>query len=358
MRIEISVVAVLALAGHASAGDEWFVQNVSADGKHALEHEMQDNGAQHFRVIEVDTNKVEADLELDALSALPLETMLDGGGLKPIKLDLSKPELAADLKHAAAALAPFPFGAGGRIAASPDGKHVVFNGGDWLFAGENGHVGGRLSNEASYGPLFTPDGKSLLFRREKGTYDGVEGRYELYVTSADGRLPPKELAGTAGVFETMAPSDHGTLRVMVSSEPFVKTCVLDVGLVAPFKVQKVACLPGDEKEIGCVLSPHGTWLACTTSRELKPHDLAFRTRTLDLATGKVVLDLPDAGVPSAISDDGLLVLSHLAFSLVDPSGKRRELRANDRIGLYTYFRSATELITELDGRLSVIDVSK
>ena len=77
------------------------------------------------------------------------------------------------------ALAPFPFGAGGRIAASPDGKHVVFNGGDWLFTAEQGQVGGRISNEASYEPLFTPDGKSLVFRREKGKYDGVEGRYEL-----------------------------------------------------------------------------------------------------------------------------------------------------------------------------------
>ena len=74
--MRITVVAVLALVGRASTGNAWVVQNLSADGKHALEHELVQNGTQHFRVVEVDTNKVEADLTLDARClALPPETL-------------------------------------------------------------------------------------------------------------------------------------------------------------------------------------------------------------------------------------------------------------------------------------------
>lgn len=369
------LIATASLGARADAGPLWFIQSVSTDGKHVLLRELTDDSAtQHFRVAAADTDATEADLTLPVISSLPLESLYDGGGTKPVKLDMSTPGLAEELAKAGKLLGAFPFGAGGRLAAAPDGSHVAFNGGDWIFTAIDGKVQTRVSAEASYSPWFTPDGKTLLFRRENGLIDGVEGKYELYATSVDGKRAARELVGTAGVFETFALTDHDTLRVLVTSEPHIKTCVVEIGLASPYRVKQLGCLASHEKVVSCVLSPKGAWLGCSTVSELKQldpnsvsihpdgsrtfdHKRQFRLRTMDVATGKVYVDRAQTGTPSAISDDGLFVIYGDPLTLIDTHDKARELAAGN-VGLFTHFRNTTELITETGGAIKVIDVTK
>ena len=136
-----------------------------------------------------------------------------------------------------------------------------------------------------------------------------------------------------GASETpRADHDHGYAPDGVGSEPWVKTCVLDVALTAPYKVKRLAS-SARRREGRCLrvvaawhVKPRLRDLACAGrarseldhdgQRLLTRHDhkIAFRMRTLDVTTGNVKIDLPDAGEPSAISDDGLLVAEHLTSS--------------------------------------------
>jgi hypothetical protein len=378
MRSALVVAASLACAVADSAprrSVSWFAENMTSDGAHVLLSEHKELPSQlHFHLVEVATNKVEADLDLTGVSALPLETVDDDGGVHKLEAALDTAEIRADLQTIGPVLARFPLGATNRIAAAPDGKHVAFNVGDWLYVADDGKVVRRLSAESSYHPWFSPDGKSLLYSRLNGTIDGVEGKYELYATSVDGKRPAHELPATAGIRDGFAFSSPTSVRVVVSAEPKIHTCVIEVSLVAPYKTTKLACLPDGEQVMECVLSPAGTWLACNTTKELAEldpnttttangktthdHKRQYRTRTLEVASGKVVIDKLDTASVSAVSDGGLLVLSGRELSTMAPNGAVRVLPTHGDVSLFAHFRSPTQLVTESEGTLGVLDVSK
>src|SRR5688572_16579893 len=70
----------LAARTPAIARESWFMRTLSRDGKRALLRELaNDHKKIRYRVIAVDTNTIETDLELPQLSALPLETLTDDG---------------------------------------------------------------------------------------------------------------------------------------------------------------------------------------------------------------------------------------------------------------------------------------
>src|SRR5512133_2765370 len=169
---------------------DWYIEAIASDKKHVLLSEQTESRGMHFRVVAIPSNAIETDIELPALSALPRETLRDDGSQRHVKLAIDTPALADELRKIGPVLAQFPLGASSRIAAAPDGKHVAFNAGDWIYTAVDGKVITRVATQASYNPWFTPDGKALLFRRISGTVNGFEGRYELYATSVAGKEPP------------------------------------------------------------------------------------------------------------------------------------------------------------------------
>jgi hypothetical protein len=364
----------------AAPRESWFVQRISADGKKVLlrdtTRDAQGREPLRYRVILTDANTIESDISLPALAALPVETLLDRGGKKPgTTLDLKDPALASELVEIGPILAPFALGHGGRISASPDGARVAFNAGDWIVTADRGVIGTRLSKEASYDPWFTPDGKTLIYRRMNGTFDGVEGKYELYATSVDGTAKATRIADTAGAWEPFV-ATQDAVRFIATAGPRAKTCVVEVPLVAPFKGKTLGCVGGGEiRTSSCVLSPSATWAACNTVKELAEDDpdstitvdgntrhskkLELATTSFEVATGRVGWSQVGAGSVSAISDDGKLVV-HRATQLlvIDPTGASRELSPQGRVSLFTYFKDATHLITEQHGDIVVLDTTQ
>jgi hypothetical protein len=356
---------------------QWFVQAISADGTRALLWETGDLPSKlHFRVVEIASDKTLQDIDLPALSKLPLETVNDDNSVRSVKLALDTPEIAAELRAIGPVLAGFPLGAGGRIAAAPDGKHVAFNAGDWIYTAVDGKVAGRVANESAYHPWFTPDGKTLLFYRQSGMLSGVETKYELYATSADGKAPVQRIAGTAEIHEQFALTDKGTLRAVASAPPAIPTCAIEVQLTAPYRVKKLGCLPDKEQTMSCVLSPKGAWFACETVKELPEldpnsttekadgtvvhnHKKRYRLRSVDAVTGKVGTDLIDPASLSAISDSGVLILlgrdKMLAY---DNHGASHEITGGGHASLYTHFTGEHTLVMDIDGHPSVLDPAR
>jgi len=164
-------------------------------------------------------------------------------------------------------------------------------------------------------------------------------------------------------------------RVLVS-EPKLAKCVVEVELAAPYKVQRLGCLPGGERSLGCVLSPRGAWLGCQTMKELAEldprstttingktvhdHKQRYRVRTMEAATGKIGIDLtdPQLGFPSAISDDGVLVLHDQGLATVTRDGKTHELPGTEAATLFSWFHSPTELVTESGGAIGVVRLNR
>ena len=146
---------------------------------------------------------------------------------------------AEDLVRVGRIASPFPFGACGRIAGSP--QAIAFNAGDWLYVADaQGKVKKRLTQEAAYDPRVSSDGKFVFFRRASGNVDKVLAKYELFVMPTDMSQPPKALAGTAGIMERFVTSADGNAVVIASHEPQIHTCVLSVAQKAPFAVKKLA----------------------------------------------------------------------------------------------------------------------
>ena len=330
----------------------WYLASLTTDGKHALLKELMQSHGESFRVVNVDTNQVEAELALPLYSAIPMESMNDSGTPNHTNIDVSAPELGAELVHAAAILAQFPLGASPRIAATPDGHHVAFNGGDWMYVAADGKVGARLASQASYQPWFSPDGKTLIFSRERGAMTD----YALYATSVDGKAPLRQLAGTNGTKDKLGLTDHGSVRVIAATGAHDHTCVLDIGLAAPNRVTRKACFVDDEKLVECTLSPAGTWLACSSSKVGPDHQDIFHVRAMEEATGKLTTDFIGFGLPTAVRDDGHVVLFTAdTFTVYDAHGHHGTLKGID--GVSAMFRSPTQLVAETRGGVVVVDVT-
>ena len=342
----------------------WHFEWLSPDGHRALLRRIDGGARSPFdaRVVDVDTGEDVDEAALEELGKLPVTTL----GKKPIEareLDalFAEPSFGEDLMRGAQMTFAFPFGSCGRFSAAPKGRSIAFNAGDWLYvADERGHVKKRVADVAAYDPRFTPDGKSLLFRRATGKLDKVITGYELFVVPSDLAQPARALPGTAGVQDRIVIDEPGKTAIAVAShEPQVKTCAFGVTLRPPFPVKRLGCLEGGEPLVESILSPRGKWAAITTARPRLPgKHREFRLRVLALDSGKVLLD--EAAQPGltirAISDAGVLVESRFGETVIlDVPAKTR--RTQDvEIGHRAFFRSPREIVFVRGARVAVLDV--
>jgi hypothetical protein len=328
----------------------WTIDRLSSDGKHVLLQAGQAGGdiKLHFRVIETDTNVVEADVDLPVLSALANRSINIVERSDSAAEVLRNEVVAAELNHIAPVLSAFPLGttAGPHwsLASAPDGRHTALSYNGWIFTAEDGRITARIS-ECSIAAWFAPDGKGLLCRDYVG-----------YATSIDGKRAARKLVGTGGSVSDFALSDRNAVRIVV------QTCVVEIGLAAPYPVRRLACLEGNEHLWYCALSPKGAWVACTTTKRIVTNgksDTRHRLRTMEVATGRVYLDRFDFGWVDAISDDGAVVRG-------DRRPGNRQILVTDRHGETrtlpgfgaAQFRSTTELVIENNGVVSVIDTAR
>jgi hypothetical protein len=354
----------------------WYFEWLSPDGKRALLRRLDGDARSTLqtRVVEVETKRILAEDTFPEVGKLPTATI----GRRPNEVAelmgrLAAPTFADDLVRGAGIAEDFPFGSCGRLSGSPQGSAIAFNAGDWLYLADNrGHVQKRLTKEAAYDPRFTPDGQNLLFRRATGTIDKVRAKYELFVVPTDLSSAPRLLAGTAGARDRIGvDTESGVAIVVASQEPQVKTCVLSIGMKAPFAVKRLACLDGGEQLVDSTLSPSGRWAAVTTQKTAKdsPSGFEWRLRAVSLATGKVALDEPAQPglLVRAISDGGLLVQSGMgdydaggARVVVDDlvAKTKRTLERPVELGHRGIFRSATELVVVRGGAVGVVDLAK
>jgi len=352
----------------------WYFEWLSSDGKRALLRRLDGEARSTLqtRVVDVETKRVLAEDSFPELGKLPTATI----GRRPNEVTelmgrLAAPTFADDLVRGAGIAETFPFGSCGRLSTSPQGGAIAFNAGDWLYvADKRGHVQKRLTTQAAYDPRFTPDGRNLLFRRATGTIDKVRAKYELFVVPTDLSSAPRLLAGTAGARDRFGvDAESGVAIFVASQEPQIKTCVLSIGLKAPFAVKKLACLDGGEQFVDSTLSPNGRWAAVTTQKTAKgsPSGFEWRLRAVSLANGKVALDEPaEPGlIVRAISDGGLLVQSGAgllgeARVVVDDlvAKTKRNLERPAELGHRGFFRSATELVVVRGGSVGVVDLAQ
>ena len=268
----------------------WHFEWLSPDGRHALLRRIDGGARSSFdaRVVDVDSGADVDEAALEELAKLPTTT-IGKNAVDPRVLDalFAAPAFGEDLVRGAQMAYSFPFGSCGRFSAAPKGRTIAFNAGDWLYvADENGKVKKRVADVAAYDPRFTPDGKSLLFRRATGKIDKVLTGYELFVVPADLSQPAHALTGTAGVVDGVVVDEASKFAVAVAShEPQVKTCAVSVSLRAPFGVKRLACLDGGETLVESFLSPHGRWVAAITTPRDKPagQRRTFRLRVASLA---------------------------------------------------------------------------
>ena len=352
----------------------WYFEWLSADGQRALLRRLDGEARSTLqtRVVDVETKHVLVEDTFTELGKLPTATI----GRKPNEVAelmgrLAAPTFADDLVRGASLAEGFPFGSCGRLSTSPQGGAIAFNAGDWLYVADSrGHVQKRLTTQAAYDPRFTPDGRNLLFRRATGTIDKVRAKYELFIMPTDLSSAPRLLGGTAGARDRFAiDAEAGVAVVVASQEPQIKTCVLSIGLKAPFAVKKLACIDGGEPLVDGVLSPNGRWAAVTTQKIAKgsPSGFEWRLRAVSLATGKVALDEPaEPGLlVRAISDAGLLVQSGAGIIgeprvVVDDlvARTKRTLPRAVELGHRGFFRSATELVVVRGGSVAVVDLAQ
>ena len=369
-----AVAAVAVTPAPPSPPGHWYFEWLSADGTRALLRRLDGEARSTLqtRVVDVETKQVLVEDTFPELGKLPTATI----GKRPNEVAelmgrLAAPTFADDLVRGASIAETFPFGSCGRLSTSPQGGAIAFNAGDWLYVADSrGHVQRRLTTQAAYDPRFTPDGRNLLFWRATGTIDKVRAKYELFVMPTDLSSSPRLLGGTAGARDRFAIDAEGGVAVVVASqEPQIKTCVLSIGLKAPFAVKKLACIDGGEQLVDSTLSPNGRWAAVTTQKAVKdsPSGFEWRLRAVSLATGKVALD--ESAEPGllvrAVSDAGLLVQSGAGIIgeprvVVDDlvAKTKRTLRRPVELGHRGFFRSATELVVVRGGSVAVVDLAQ
>jgi hypothetical protein len=344
--------------------EHWFFEWLSQDGRRALLRRLDSDARETLqtRVVDVASGTVLAEATFPELGRLPTATI----GKRPNEIAelmgmLSSPAFGHELLRGARIAEEFPFGTCGRFSKSVQGGPIAFNAGDWLYiADDNGHVMRRLTSEAAYDPRFTPDGMNLLFRRATGKIDKSRAKYELFVMPTDLSSLPKQLTGTAGAHDRFViDADAKNAIAVASSEPQIKTCVIQVGLISPFTVKKLGCIDGNEPLVESVLSIHGRYVALTTQSVSKPW--TWRLRVLSTRTGKIALDeQAEAGMMvRAISDEGLLVKSGpRGVELTDVPSKLRHMMSRPvELGHRGFFRSATELVVVRGGGVGVVDLA-
>jgi len=374
--LAFSALMLLAPAAHAAGYEpHWYFESLSTDGKRALLRELDpaSRARFHVRVVEIDSGAVDVDTTLAELAKVPASTI----GGKPTEIAelqwmLASPAFARDIARGAAIAEQFPFGSCGRLAATHaagptlEKSAIAFDAGDWLYVADaSGRVQKRMSEEASYDPRFTPDGKSLFFRRATGS-DGLFAKYELFVAPADQSSAPRALPGTAGLRDRFFANPDGSSAVAFSSKVRVsgadksfETCAISVGLKPPYATRRLACLDGGEQLVEAVVSPKGKFAAISTKKHGE-HGPTFRLRVVALATGKVLRDEPESvGLEiRAISDIGLMVQSGIMGIVVTdvPAQRWRSLDTPIDLGHRGFFRSDHELVYLDGGGARVLDV--
>ncbi|MBX3160706.1 MAG: hypothetical protein KF773_32370 [Deltaproteobacteria bacterium] len=333
---------------------DWHLQAVSKDRTRALLWALRGGRPARLRIVEIATNKIDVDLELPALTRV-----VEGD-----ERGIAAAELPAELRQVASALVPFPLGAGGKIAVGPDGKRVAFNADRWIYATPDPAAPPVrvAAGPAAYTPWFTPDGKNLIFRRHVGRFPNGNGRYELAVTSSDGKSAVQRLAGTEEPWEVFRTPDARTVRVYGTYAPYLRTCVGDIELAAPFTVTRRACLDGNDKILECKWSPSGGKLACRSGFEIAYWPVFFhRLRVMDAVTGALSLDRSWIGLepgpwPIAVADSGAVAvrkdLTTPALERIDPAGRSKLFATPSYTG---EFVDDTHLVVLEGDRFRVID---
>lgn len=330
------------------------LQDVSADGMHALvgvlppDSHPFDHKPWRMVIVNVATGAIEGDESFVALGAVSEAALRHEEG-ETYDADA----LADELKRIEAFEAGFE---GKSVSVSADGSHIAYGVGDSTFTFANNRLVTHLPGSAAYGAFYSHDGKELFYDGYNGHFSNEEARYQLFVTSADGKARPRAIPGTEG-FNFVFEAPDG-MRALVTREPLVQTCVMAIAAAPPHKATKLACLDGKEPTMECVASKKGTYAACATvsGPEETP---VFRQRVFDTTTGKVLTDRHGLGGIEALSDDGTLVLT-MAEDLiaVRPGGSETTYAVQHAIGMGPLFRNDHELVTIRDRGVYVFDITK
>jgi hypothetical protein len=349
---------------------------LSKDGRRALLFDIRDRPSyQHYLVVDVDSGTLRETIDLPALSSLPSETIADDESVTRNPDDaLAKPAIAQELARMAALLPSFDIVQPRRMAAAPDGEWIAFNAGDQIFLADGKGRGlRRVDARASYRPFF--HGDRLFFDRINGSLDGVVSRYDMFaIVPAQPASPATKIDGTTAARDIRR-LRGSTLIAFASHPPQVKTCVVAIDLTPPFASKPIFCAEDHEELRDGALSPNGLFALLDTQWHTGEDDprvttrgpdgkvrlgkkLAWRTRLVSLAEGKVLFDATELlGSAVAVSDEGMAVLtSYKKVELIDASGKRRSFAPDVRVTPSGIFRNASELVyIDHDKRLRVLD---
>jgi hypothetical protein len=211
-----------------------------------------------------------------------------------------------------------------------------------------------------------------------GSLDGVEGKYELFAGPADLSQPARELPDTAALRDGFALSaDRKAVRVVVSYEPVVKTCIVRVELTRPFETKKETCLKDGEPLLDGRLSPTGAFAVLFTEKDLAEDDAgstmilpngnrrllkkrSYRMRVVDVEKGAVVTDVPrPMGTFVAVSDTGD-TLFVARDRLVRRALKAEPTELDENVGFIVSgrFRGPNELVYVKGDTVQVLDLGK
>jgi len=330
----VAVEVDAALRAPAPVFDDWNLEAISLDGTTALVSKYDSfKTPPHYQVIAIDTGVVEADLELKELFEISGQLSTEG--------------VATDLRRARSHLKRFPLGSGGRIASTPDGERGAFNYVDATHVVTGDTVGAAIRLPAAYDPLVTPDGTTLVVRGYDGRIAG-SGKYSLFTLPIGGGKP-KKVAGTDGWNGHWALSKTGSLRIVVG-QPGIPTCVLDVALVAPFRVGPKQCFDGAEP-LDVELSPSGDWIAWSVAGE---GEGAPRVRSVELTTGRAGIDVRHPGFLTVADNGRVLVVGNgTTYDYDATSGSPRTIDLHD---LGCIFRGGSELVCWRAGAIVKIDL--
>jgi hypothetical protein len=335
---------------------DYWIHAISTDGKRALLVEGT-NDTKSLRVVTIETGKVEADVAMTAYTSDTPDAAT----------------LADEMVRARALLRGFPLGAGGKIAATPDGTAGAYQNGDDILPMRGDTVAPKLNTPAAYDPMFL-DGKTLLARtyhgrvklppsQVEGAVD-AEGVYSFGWATLDSPAV-HEVDGTFDWNGAWALSESGDLlRIVARQAPDTTSCVVEIALTRPFHVTRKRCLEHTD-QLDLKLSPHGKWVAWPTRGG---DDAPARLRTMNVETGEIGIDISatgDGDIASlasgtlVVTDGGRLVAESTMGDVartVDPQTKEVSRVTLPHAGnLYRCLaRGDRELVCEDDGSVSVV----